>query len=84
MKEGDDVPRYDNRSVKDVCAEDFSMTPLEYAVEYCLEGWDMTVEQLLTEIYGQEKDYQIEYIEESVANHLREHHGYVWQIDMEE
>jgi len=77
------MKQYDNRSVKDVCAEDFSTTPLEYVVEYCLGSWGMTVEQLLTEIYGQYPDEQIEYIEESVADHLRDNHGYVWEIDGE-
>ena len=77
------MKRYEHRSVKDVCAEDFSMTPLEYAVEYCLEGWDMHIEQLFAELYGQEKDFQIEYIEESVKDHLRDKHGYVWEIDGE-
>lgn len=77
------MKRYEHRSVKDVCAEDFSMTPLEYVVEYCLEGWDMTVEMLMNELYGQEPDWQFSYIEESVADHLSDKHGYVWEIDGE-
>lgn len=76
-KEGNVMKRaYTNRSVKDVCVEDFSMTPLEYVIEYCLHGWDMTVEQLCFELYGQEKEDNIEWIEGQVQDHLAEHHGY--------
>lgn len=78
------MKKYTDRTVDEVCFDDFSMSPLEYALEYCLTGWDMTVEQVLNELYGQEPADQLSFIEEGVATHLADKHGYVWRHEAEE